>query len=367
MTTNVISKKNRSGSLDLLRLLAVVAIFYGHYADSFNYVFRIVPENLKYSPYVRYSTVAITVFFMVSSYVVTMTSVKRSLQDFVVIRLARIYPLFWVSCVVAFLLPRFYGEHAYLPTLPFKTFLMNMTMMPTVFGYEALSPVFHTLVIELCFYLFVLTILIFKLWEKILAIITLFLILFTLLLFFPATKSAYFMCTPFIAGMLFYFMNTKRFTQWKVYTLAAINFCFALMGSNLLAADIDSFYKIPNSANPWIMASIIFTIYLVFLLISLKKINIPGYPFLRKMGEISYPFFLFHIFFLNVYWYFRATIQGDLLLAGLMIFIFLVSWLLHVFIEKPSSKIASITLIAIFNFFNRKSIGQKSESVTHQF
>ncbi|WP_082491681.1 acyltransferase [Pedobacter sp. Leaf194] len=367
MTKDVISKTNRSGSLDLLRIIAVIAIFLGHYADSFNYVFRIVPENLKYSPVVRYSTVALTIFFMVSSYVITMTSLKRNIQDFVIIRLARIYPLFWVSCIVAFLLPRFYGEHSYLPTLPFKTLLMNMTMMPTVFGFQALSPVFHTLVVELCFYLFVLFILIFKGWNKILLIITVLLSLFAIGQFFPATRNAYFMFTPFIAGMLFYFINAKKFTPWKVYTLALVNFCFALKGSMLLTEDIDRYYKIPHSANYFVMGGIITLLYLTFLLISLKKINIPGYPFLKKLGEIAYPFFLFHIFFLGVYWHFRNTIQADILLWGLMIFIGLICWGLNVFVEKPLSKIVSLILVFIFNVFRKRDISVKSESLTHQF
>ncbi|KQR67432.1 acyltransferase [Pedobacter sp. Leaf176] len=367
MTAGAISKKNRSGSLDLLRIIAVIAVFLGHYADSFNYVYKIVPENLKYSPFVRYSTAALTIFFMVSSYVITMTSLKRNIQDFVIIRLARIYPLFWVSCVVAFLISRFYSAHSYLPIVSFKTFLMNTTMMPTVFGFELLNPVFHTLVIELCFYLFVLFILIFKGWNKILTIITIFLSLFILGQFFQVTKDAYFIFTPFIAGMLFYFINTNKFTQWKVYTLAAINFCFALKGSIFLAEDIDRYYKIPHSANPWIMAVIMAVIYISFLLIALRKINIPGYPFLKKLGEITYPFFLFHIFFLGIYWYFRNTIQADLLLWGLLIFIGFVCWGLNVLIEKPLSKLMSIILVWLFNLLRKKEIPEKSESLTHQF
>ncbi|KQS32509.1 hypothetical protein ASG14_16635 [Pedobacter sp. Leaf194] len=242
-----------------------------------------------------------------------------------------------------------------------------MTMMPTVFGFQALSPVFHTLVVELCFYLFVLFILIFKGWNKILLIITVLLSLFAIGQFFPATRNAYFMFTPFIAGMLFYFINAKKFTPWKVYTLALVNFCFALKGSMLLTEDIDRYYKIPHSANYFVMGGIITLLYLTFLLISLKKINIPGYPFLKKLGEIAYPFFLFHIFFLGVYWHFRNTIQADILLWGLMIFIGLICWGLNVFVEKPLSKIVSLILVFIFNVFRKRDISVKSESLTHQF
>lgn len=364
LNPTVTKPKKRSGALDLLRFLAVIAVFYGHYADTFNHVYQIVPANLSYRPVLRYVTPALMVFFMVSSFVVTMTTMKRTVRDFVIIRLARLYPLFWLSCAAALFISHYYPAHSYLPHVSIKSFLINLTMVPQLFGYQLISPIFHTLTVELIFYASIIVIMVFKLWDKILVIISILLALCFLNLCF--NSEAYVMVTHFTGGMLFYFIFSKKYTQWKVYVLLGINTFLSVMSAKFTAANLNAYYH-DQGSNPWILGAVIFILYGVFLLISTRKLDIPGYFIFRKLGEIAYPFYLFHLYFLGLYWYYRNSVQPDLLLLCILTLIIICAWILNVIVEKPLSKIASLILVWIVNLFTKKPVEAKSESLTHQF
>jgi peptidoglycan/LPS O-acetylase OafA/YrhL len=356
-----LSPNKRSGTLDLLRFFAIIFIYFGHFADSFNYVYQIVPANLKYTHIVRYGSIALVIFFIVSAFVVTMTSMKRTAKEFVLIRVSRLYPLFWVSCVVGFIVSRYSPFPTYIAYNTLKDLLANLTMIPSLLGFHLINPVYHTLVIEIGFYIFILLILAFKLWDKILWIISV-----LIAASFIGILYSVWICsivTPFIAGMLFYFIYAKKYTTWKVYTLAALNFVSALLCSKSLADDIDLYYKQPGSASPYIFALLIIVIYAIFLLVSFRKINIPGSLFLQKLGELSYSFFLFHIYFLGIYWYFRNSIQGDILLIGLAVVISIFSLLVNLLVEKPLNAIFGKILTFITELFTAKSYSKEVQKL----
>jgi len=368
MTDTNLSKSKRSGALDLFRFLAIVAVYFGHFADTFNLTYNIVPENLSYNPVVKYFDPALMVFFMVSAFVVTMSTMKRSLKDFFVIRVSRLYPLYWISCIAAFFLSRFAAEHTYLARLPLKAFIANLTMFPGVFGFPFLNPVFHTMAIELCFYVFIMFILGFKLWNKILVIFTIVLVLCYINYFLAPAVQLYTLAAYFMGGMLFYFIFSKKYTQWKVYVLLAFNFSLSLLSCQATAAARSASYQQFNIVvNPWILVIIVTVIYLLFLLISLRKLNIPGYLLFQRLGEITYPFYLSHLYFLGIYWYFRNTIQPDLLLIFILILVLITAWTINVTIEKPLSRFATYIITTVANLFDKKAFGKKNESVTHDF
>lgn len=347
-----LTKPNRSSALDLLRFLAVLAVFFAHYTDTFNEVYHIVPENHKYNFISRYGTVALLVFFMVSGYVVTMTSVRRNLKDFIVSRLSRLYPLFWVSCLAAFILPRI-EAHSYLSYTSVKAFLINLTIVPMFFGYPLMNPVFHTLVIELFFYIFIALIIYLKLWNRLLIIIT-GMILFCLANLFAPALPVHILITPFIGGILFYLISVKYNQTWKLYALLSANFICALFGGKHLTIQLQALNKEPNAINIWVIMLMVTLVYLTFLLIALKKFNINYHPVFKFLGEIAYPFYLFHIYFLCFYWYFSGKIPADLLLFGIFLATILTSWFMNKFIEKPLSKSFSLFLYTLIDFFNKK-------------
>ncbi|WP_407304634.1 acyltransferase family protein [Acinetobacter sp.] len=102
----LLDKAARQNELDLLRVIAALSVFIFHYTDSFNYVNNIVPGNFGIGVFFRYGYMGVPLFFVISGYVVTMTAMNKSFTEFVISRISRLYPVFWLSCIIAFMLPR---------------------------------------------------------------------------------------------------------------------------------------------------------------------------------------------------------------------------------------------------------------------
>jgi len=347
---------SRSGALDLLRFIAVLIVFFGHYTDTFNYIYDIVPENLKYITFSKYASLAMLIFFMVSGYVVTMTSVNKGIKEFAITRLSRLYPLFWISCIVAFIIPRLpFLNHHYLPYSSLKELVVNLTMIPSVFGYIMINPVFHTLLIELLFYIFIAIIIIFKWWDKIINVILVMLVL-SLISLYRQDMTLHILLTPFLGGMIFYLISVNFASKFKLYGLLSLNFFCAIMSAKPLALQLDQFHKVVNIHSVPVMMAILTLIYCIFLLIAIKVVTLSSGRILQMLGEIAYPFYLFHLYFLCFYHYFRNSIQADLLLFGILIATMVSSWLINWLIEKPLSKLAAKMLYTATDIFHRKSI-----------
>ncbi|SDJ56292.1 Peptidoglycan/LPS O-acetylase OafA/YrhL, contains acyltransferase and SGNH-hydrolase domains [Pedobacter sp. ok626] len=342
----------RSGALDLLRFLAVLIVFFSHYTDTFNYVYKIVPENLKYLPIFKYGSLALVAFFIVSGYVITMTSMKKSIKDFIVIRLSRIYPLFWVSCTVAFILPRAVNEHTFIAFSSFNTYLINMTMVPGLLGTPLINPVYHTLLLELLFYFFIAIIIVFKLWDRMLLIIGV-LTVFCIVRGLDATAYSHIVIPPFAGGILFYYLKIKYGNPIYLRILLCLNFISSLMIGRTLERYLNGRVDDVQTINSWIAVTIIAAIYGIFYLIVTDRFKISSNRITVMLGEIAYPFYLFHVYFLIVYWYFRDSIQEDALLLSILALVICSSWLINQLVEKPLNKICSQLLYFLFNLFKR--------------
>lgn len=355
MNASKSQKPQRSGALDLLRFLAVLTVFFSHYTDTFNFVYQIVPANLKYMFIFKYGSISLLAFFMVSGYVITMTSMNKNIKDFIVTRLSRIYPLFWVSCITAFILPRLIHDHTYIMFSSFKTFLANMTMLPMIFGAEMINPVYHTLVLELLFYLFIAIIIIFNLWKKIFAIIGI-LTIYSIYRGFNENAYSHVVIPPFAAGMLFYFMKIEFGNKWQLRILLFLNLISSLMISRVLIKYLGEYYKNANAINIVTVCILISAIYLAFYLIVTDRVKIRSTRLTIMLGEIAYPVYLFHIYFFFIYYYYRGSVQGDILLMSILILIIFISWILNNLVEKPLVKLCSQLLYYILNLFKRNKI-----------
>ncbi len=346
----------RFNTIDLLRFVAVVIVVFGHFTDTFNRIYQIVPENLKLTPVFRYGHISLCILFIISGYVVTMSSIKKDIKAFIITRFIRLYPIFWVSCIVAFILPYI----PYLPSFMAKSsgsgFFANMTMMPFLFDYAFLSPVFWTLIIELIFYIFLGFIIVFKLWKNVLPVIV---IVLLYCIFSTETGNAIVRFMPFfIAGMLFYFIDVKYDTKWKLYTLLAVTLFASLQGMKYLADELRPEYIGNNGYHVEIIWILVILSFIGFHYLIIKKPNLPNHPIYQVLGNSSYPMYLFHLYWLPIYWYFRNMIQPQILLLMVTILIFLSSWLINILIEKPFAlwvRSMIIKLYYLFNFTNKRS------------
>lgn len=353
-------KPPRQNELDLLRVIAALSIFIFHYTDSFNYVSRIVPGNFDIGIYFRYGYMGVPLFFVISGYVVTMTAMNKSFTEFAISRITRLYPVFWLSCIIAFLLPRVFPDvPMFLPWPSIKMLLVNLTMIPSVFGKQMINPVFWSLLEEVHFYLLISAIIIFKLWDRLLPVLSCWLIIYIMVgvlgYFRPDEKVG--ILVPkhslyFIAGILFYLVKINYTTKWKLNTFLLVIFTLCLINSFYIAKYTNQIYKSENAVSTYGFCLINLCVFFLFFLIAQGKFSIKSNNVLRVLGDVTYPFYLLHLYGLGLYWLLRDKVQSQMLLILLLIITFCFSYAVSRYFEKPAIKYFTLLLRRVSDISN---------------
>lgn len=340
------TKTDRQNELDLLRVIAALSVFIFHYTDSFNYASNIVPGNLGIGVFFRYGYLGVPLFFVISGYVVTMTAMNKSFTDFALSRITRLYPVFWLSCVIAFVLPRVFPQvPTFLPWPSFKGFLVNCTMIPSAFGTELINPVFWSLLEEVHFYLLISAIIIFKLWDKMMPVLICWLIVYLVVgaLGLLRADDKVGILVPkhslyFIAGILFYLVKINYTAKWKLNTFLLVVLGLCLTQAFFMAKYANLYYKSVDAVSAYGYYFIILSIFSTFFLIANDKFSIRSNNVLRKLGDITYPFYLLHLYGLGLYWALRNTVQSQVLLLSILVIMVCISNLVNKYFEKPATK-----------------------------
>src|SRR5262245_31841929 len=137
--------------LDLLRFLAASAVVLYH----FTYRLRTSETAVDLFPSIgrvgMHGYLGVNLFFMISGFAILWTSRDRTSSGFVLSRITRLYPEFWIGVLLsafAFSLdPSVFGR---LITAPMV--LANLTMVPGLLGQDYVDDVYWTLFVELKFY-----------------------------------------------------------------------------------------------------------------------------------------------------------------------------------------------------------------------
>ncbi|WP_031083669.1 acyltransferase family protein [Streptomyces sp. NRRL WC-3549] len=146
----------RLRALDGLRILAALMVCLYHYAGKNG----TVAESWGRSPgvtfptlssFATYGSLGVQLFFLISGFVICMSSWGRSPGDFFRSRVARLYPAYWAAIVIVT------GAAVLLPVvvrpLPLDELLVNLTMLQQPMGVDRVLGVCWTLWVEMRFYL----------------------------------------------------------------------------------------------------------------------------------------------------------------------------------------------------------------------
>jgi peptidoglycan/LPS O-acetylase OafA/YrhL len=146
---------HRFYEIDLLRFLAALSVVFFHYG------FRgYAADNMTTMPYLwaapftKYGYLGVHLFFIISGFVILMTASSESARAFMVSRIVRLYPAFWVCCTITFLAILFLGGTRY--SASWRQYTINMTMLNNMFGVESIDGVYWSLFVEIKFYCLVL-------------------------------------------------------------------------------------------------------------------------------------------------------------------------------------------------------------------
>lgn len=325
------TQKNRLLELDALRGIAAVSVMIFHYSINQN--------GGKLGWEFRYGVTGVDLFFMISGFVITLSIQKiQKWQDFAIFRFARLYPTFWACVLITTLFILFYDPGS----LSTSQFLANLTMFPVYFGIENLDQVYWTLLVEMIFYLWILTLWLVGGMRHIVTIGFVFLVGVVLFhVFGPRIPGVYHFLTLkvqflnhfplFYTGILFYQLKFKNFT-WRYLALIVVGMVAAFY---LHDKGGRSLYHTSALEHNLILAFY----HLLFLLFVLGKLSFLVNSTLLFLGKISYSLYLLHQY---IGLHLIQTLNGSL---GLNIYVAVVlttaiivsfSYLVTVYVEGPA-------------------------------
>lgn len=289
----------RLRELDLLRFVAAVAVMMHHFTGVPTGAWpqdarKVFPEL---NPAANFGYLGVELFFMISGFVILMSVWNRSVGDFAVSRVTRLFPAYWFAVVLAIVVYLTNGAAVdYGPGSqgPLLRFLPNLTMLQTGAGAPNMEVVYWTLWIELHFYVLIA---LFVRWgityQRCVAVMGSWLLL-SVFAQEAGSKFLQAMLFPqyapyFIAGMALYL--TYRFGQNALLWLL-VAFCWALTvyyGVHTMA---------PSNAWPGVheyaIPGIITAIYLVMSLVATHRLGRLRWEGLTVLGGLTYPLYLIH-------------------------------------------------------------------------
>ncbi|WP_433827973.1 acyltransferase family protein [Actinoplanes sp. CA-015351] len=337
-------KRPRLEVLDGLRLVAALVVLIYHYsAVKNNHIWSEPPKEAFPTAHsiTFYGWLGVNLFFLISGFVICMSSWGRSLGDFFTSRAARLYPAYWFAVVAAIVVQHFWPEHN--AGRDWLTNLVNFTMLQEPFGYGGVSAVFWTLWTELRFYLLFA---LFVVWRGV-----------------TYKRVVVFCCVWTVASVMANAADTEALAPLLLMIVPDYSFLFIAgiacylmyrFGPNLLLwgilgmsfilglpVTIRKHYRVEKGETGhmvarWPTAVIMFLIFAVMVAVALGWLSWIHGRWLTVLGTMTYPLYLLH-----------ETVGGTLLheLEGTMnrwVLIVLVtlgllvaSWLVHRWIEKP--------------------------------
>jgi len=284
--------------LDLLRFFAAMGVVL------FHYVFLDVIENKSAPDFpilgeiFKYGYFGVEFFFMISGFVILLTAQNKNWQGFIVSRISRLYPAFWIAVTVtsiAILLLKS-GKIE----LSLSQYLLNLTMIPEYMGTLDIDSVYWSLQVEIKFYFLVFIVLFFNKLRYIEYILFGWLIVAVLeqLNVSNVITRAIFMpqYSPYFgAGALFYIIKTKGWNLQRVIFLIiafVLSMIISLKNGEIQVENYHIYFS------PYVLASLLCLYFLIFaFIISENKpeiLNSKVRTFFIALGGISYPLYLLH-------------------------------------------------------------------------
>jgi peptidoglycan/LPS O-acetylase OafA/YrhL len=213
-----ITAKKRINEIDLLRFFAVIAVVFFHYAFRGYTADKMSVMPYPLAPIAKYGYFGVHLFFMISGFVILMTASSGNLRRFIVSRVARLYPAFWVCCTITFAITMLIGAPRY--TASVSQYLINMTMLSGFVSVKSIDGVYWSLFVELRFYALVGLIMLIGKINKAQLFLAVWLVICITLDVLNITKMRYLLIVDyaafFIAGATFFLIWSKGLSPQRI-------------------------------------------------------------------------------------------------------------------------------------------------------
>ncbi|WP_406381337.1 acyltransferase family protein [Streptomyces sp. NBC_01618] len=331
-------------ALDALRVLAALSVLFFHFtgidaATKANW--GVNPKELFpwLFPVTSYGSYGVQLFFIISGFVICLSAWNRTPGQFVRARFLRLFPAYWFSAVVAFLIWRLLPDGR--RTAPsISDSLTNLTMFQVPLSAQHLVGAYWTLWVELTFYLVFLVVLRKGVDYRNVSVFCWVWLLASVLvqqdkdvpllgIFAQPLNTAL-----FVAGIAMYLMY--RFgPDLKLWGLLGAS--WLVMQSDLVEHADNLRHNKGMDRDPYVALALVTVFYLLVLAVALRKVNWINWKWLPTAGALVYPLYLLHeelgwAMIRNLYGHLGAWPTLGVTTAALIA----LAWLVHRFVERPS-------------------------------
>jgi peptidoglycan/LPS O-acetylase OafA/YrhL len=335
-----VTERPRLEALDGLRFVAAMSVLAYHYTAMAHVWQRPAAEVFPSQPF-AHGWLGVHLFFLISGFVICMSSWDRGVGSFLVSRAVRLYPAYWLSVLVVA------AGLAVWPGLPWRPttldVLVNLTMFQDAVGVPAIADVYWSLWAELRFYL-LFSLLVWwgltyrrvvafcALWLGATAVATAFLpdsgVVQRVVQIVLTTDYA----PLFTAGIGCYLMYRFRPTiaSWAIVAASFVLALPAVMRRNQLESKAGEI--IPNG--PVIVLLAVW--FLLIVAVALGWLSWVRGRWLVVGGAVTYPLYLLHLDLGGALLYmFQWRVPPPLLVPVVAGVVILVAWLVHRYVERP--------------------------------
>ncbi|MBV2355960.1 acyltransferase [Streptomyces sp. J2-1] len=331
-------------ALDGLRLVAALMVCLYHYAGRGGEVsgsWRGSPSGVfpSLSPVSTYGCLGVQFFFVISGFVICMSSWGRTLGDFFRSRVSRLYPAYWVALVLVT------AASIALPVVVRAVrpdeFLVNLTMLQMPLGVPRVLGVCWTLWAEVRFYaLFALLVVARGVTYR---RVVLFCAVWTLAVVLSTASDSALVdqivmpeYAPFFIGGLALYLIHRFGSDLMLWGIVGVSF---LIGQHTAVRGLWHPGGHPEFVrHPWVIVLIVALAYATVAAVALGWTRWADWPWLVTAGALTYPFYLVHE---HLGWFvIRVLHRGlgvpPLSTLGLTVAAMLaLAWLIHRFVERP--------------------------------
>ncbi|GAA3448428.1 acyltransferase family protein [Dactylosporangium matsuzakiense] len=357
-------REGRLAALDGLRLVAALLVVSYHYVGTARSDLWERPNNEIFTHLYGvavYGSFGVQLFFIVSGFVICMSSWGRRLSDFLISRIVRLYPMYWVAVALTFTVvylnrPTADDVHVIFRVHSLSDLLLNFTMAQEAFGVPHIDWVYWTLWAELKFYLlFAIVVALGVTYRRVLTFCALWMaaaVLFGSLnipIVNTVVQPAY--APYFVAGILLYCVH--RFgSTWLLWGMIAG--CL-LVAQHQLLVDVRWNSAYVGHSLKWVYAEfLVLAFFGCVAAVALGWTSWARWRWLTVAGALTYPLYLLHQ---DIGVIFIRSMQGEIapwpLLAITVGGMLLLAYLSHRLVEVPFAPLMKKALRRSFDAVGR--------------
>lgn len=333
-------RKDRFYEIDLLRFLAALCVLL------FHYTFRGTgPDHrsdlivLALAPVFKYGYLGVELFFIISGFVILLTSLNHNAREFVISRVTRLYPAYWFCVTLTFVTTLTFGGSRFTATN--SQYFVNLTMLQDFLKIPPIDGVYWTLTVELKFYLLIFILILIGRAIQIQYFLVFWLVATIFLSHVEGYNIFRFILVPgysffFISGATFLLIRTKGVSVFRLI-LIGISYIEAVRFAIIDSKDFSEFFK--TDFDPLVITLIITIFFVLFFFISIGKTSYLNHHSFLSVGVLTYPLYLLHqnIGFM-IFNYLDTYFNPLILFFTVIILMVFVSYSVHRWVELRCAK-----------------------------